>query len=132
MTSAPSGAGDGAYAAPSARIEDLGGSRQTHLGTASFVIAVLAGIAQAAVVVAMVVAVARHQEFRVFIASPQAALLIAAFYGGIAAQVIGVLFGIAGMFGRRYLHSLACMGLACNLLPLLVISSLSVLGPYFK
>jgi hypothetical protein len=132
MTSAPSVAGDDAYTAPNARIEDLDGSRQTRLGTASLVIAVLAGIAQAAAIVAMFVAVERYNEYRVAEGSPELAFAIAALYGGIAAQVVGLLFGIAGAFRRRHLRSFAWIGLACNLLPLLVFASLRVLAPYLN
>jgi hypothetical protein len=123
----------GAYAAPTARIEDLAARRQTRLGTTSMVIAVGIGFLQIAALVATMVA------FRIDPGHPRVAtdspLMVGAFFtilGGVGVQAVGLLLGLAGLLRSQRQRTHAWIGIACNALPVLALASLLAAGAWLK
>jgi hypothetical protein len=103
------------------------GRKQSGLGIASFILAIVAGVtAVALVVIAGVIELSTpggmDEE------SPQALIVGLGIFGVFALNLLGIGLGLGGLFQADRLRTFAVLGLVFNLLVILGIGGLMVLG----
>ena len=106
---------------------DGGGRRQSGLGIASFVVAIVGGVTVfVLIVIAGVMAASTSDGMDE--ESPQAILLGVGLLASVMINVFGILLGVAGLGQSDRVRTFAVLGLVLNLLVILGFVGLVVLG----